>query len=1013
VLSNQAGFYSVVVSNANGATPSELAQLLVVPPAGRRITNISLPSFGASVRSLSTNLDGSLWVGGHFTSPRFRAAKVLNDGTLDPIAPNLGGTVETISAMPDGGALVGGTFTLGSRHMDRVKPDGTSDTGFNYLQNGPVLASVAQPDGKTIVGGQFGNLGGNIFNRIARINTNGTRDSFSIGTGFNTNVLAVARQPDAKIIAAGMFTTFAGQSAVRVARLNADGSRDTTFAVGTGPNTNVNAVAVLPDGRVVIGGDFITFNGTNITRIAVLTATGALDTTFNPGTGPNATVWALCVDVDGKILAGGDFTQVNGTNRTRIAKFNLDGSMDPTFNAEGGFNDTVRALIKAMDGSTWVGGNFTQVQGVNGVNRLAKLSGPAIPLPLPTIYQQPSNTVVAVSNAASFNVIALSSLPISYQWRKNGTNLAGANGSKLTFAPAQYANAGLYDVVLTTTAGSVTSVVASLSVLGTPVMVDTNLLSGLGTDAVINSLAFDGTGGVLVGGQFLRFGSVTNPSFARLTPALMRDTTVTGIPPTWAFRDSYVVAPRTSGGLLSGGFYFTQGFAQQFSLLGTTPGGMLDGAFSNAPNASVRAIIPHDDGYFIGGDFFAVGGVNRGYVARILSNGAVDTAWTNVGANSTVNAMVRQPDGKYVLGGAWTTFNGLSAYDSTNSARRLIRMNSDGSIDTTFAPGNSGGNSVNSTVRALALADDGKIYVGGLFTTFTNGAVGRFVRLNTNGTMDTEFRVNTAATGTSGDVYAVAVDSQGRILVGGAFTNWNGQSVSRLVRLLPNGLVDTVFNIGTGLNTGSVQSILPLPDGRVLIGGFFQSVNGVSATNIALLTPADATVGSGPMITMQPQSLDRLGGETAVFNVTATGNAPTYQWRRNGTNLVNGGRVSGAMTSQLTITNLVRTDTGAYSVEVTADSQSVLSSNATLTVRVPQLASAMLLGPGGLMVSFGDLGGGAPSSNDLARFTVQCSTNMTNWTLLTNVLTWSNSMLHLLDTNTAGVDRKFYRLIEQ
>src|SRR5207245_922133 len=115
-----------------------------------------------------------------------------------------------------------------------------------------------------------------------------------------------------------------------------------------GPSTansiipNVLAVCVQPDGKVLIGGEFSNIDGVGRAGIARLNANGSLDTSFNPG---NAlSVYALALQPDGKILVGGDFTALNGTNATRIARLNTNGTVDMTFNAGAGANGTVLSL---------------------------------------------------------------------------------------------------------------------------------------------------------------------------------------------------------------------------------------------------------------------------------------------------------------------------------------------------------------------------------------------------------------------------------------------------------------------------------------------------------------------------------------------------------------------------------------------------------------------------------------------------------------------------------------------
>jgi uncharacterized delta-60 repeat protein len=166
-------------------------------------------------------------------------------------------------------------------------------------------------------------------------------------------VKAVVTQSDGKVIIAGDFTSIGGVARGRVARLNADGSLDTGFAAGAGADGIVNAVALQTDGKLVIGGDFLLVDNVARSRIARLTTAGALDTTFNPGTGANAAVHAVLM-VNAAIHVGGDFTQINGVNRGRYAKLLSSGSIDQSFSATGA-NGSVYAL--ATNGATvYVGG---------------------------------------------------------------------------------------------------------------------------------------------------------------------------------------------------------------------------------------------------------------------------------------------------------------------------------------------------------------------------------------------------------------------------------------------------------------------------------------------------------------------------------------------------------------------------------------------------------------------------------------------------------------------------------
>ena len=128
---------------------------------------------------------------------------------------------------------------------------------------------------------------------------------------------------------------------------------------------------------------------------------------------------------------------------------------------------------------------------------------------------------------------------------------------------------------------------------------------------------------------------------------------------------------------------------------------------------------------------------------------------------TTVYALAVQADGKILVGGDFTTLGGGGT--GTTTRNRIGRLNPDGTLDTSFDPG------ANSTVLALAVQADGKILVGGFFTTLGGGGTGTTTRnnigrLNPDGTLDTSFDP-----GANGNVNALAVQADGKILVGGQF----------------------------------------------------------------------------------------------------------------------------------------------------------------------------------------------------------------------------------------------------
>jgi uncharacterized delta-60 repeat protein/CSLREA domain-containing protein len=266
---------------------------------------------------------------------------------------------------------------------DYVYAPGSLDTSFNPGSgvNDFVRALALQPDGKVVIVGDFTNYNGTARGGVARLNADGSLDtSLNPGSGasasFIRSIAAVALQPDGKILIGGNFNNYNGTPINGIARLNSDGSLDTSFNPGSGVNDFVRALALQPDGKVVIGGDFTNYNGTSRGGVARVNADGSLDTSFNPGSGVDNSIRALVVRPDGKILIGGDFTIYNGTSRGRIARLNSDGSLDTSFNPGSGvgigIGGGVRALALQLDGKLLIGGGIASYNGtsVNGLLRV-------------------------------------------------------------------------------------------------------------------------------------------------------------------------------------------------------------------------------------------------------------------------------------------------------------------------------------------------------------------------------------------------------------------------------------------------------------------------------------------------------------------------------------------------------------------------------------------------------------------------------------------------------------------
>jgi len=394
----------------------------------RQLTATSSALFGLTFRVAFGGTDGSvsaivvqpdrkILIGGGFSNLARSIARLNANGSLDQLVttssfPGASGGVRATALQPDGKILIGGAFTsynnVTQNRITRLNADGSRDTGFNIGSgasagggNGTFIEAIAvQPDGKILIGGDFTVFNGVAQGYLVRLNANGSRDTEFVG-GPSGPVKQLIVQPDGKILVGGGFSTYNGVTQRCIARLNADGTLDTEFATGTLFDSTVIALALQPDGKILVGGFFTEYNNVTQNRIARLNADGTLDTGFNIGSGAgvaNGTrVAAIAVQSDGKILIGGDFTVFNGVTQNRIARLNADGTLDTGFNIGTGFDDSVNAIAIQPGGRILLGGQFTTFNGTTQ-NYIMGL------LPLPAVTYSQSASANNTNEASALTI---------------------------------------------------------------------------------------------------------------------------------------------------------------------------------------------------------------------------------------------------------------------------------------------------------------------------------------------------------------------------------------------------------------------------------------------------------------------------------------------------------------------------------------------------------------------------------------------------------------------------------
>lgn len=359
---------------------------------------------GAFVSCLAVQPDGKAIMAGSFTSafatPRSNLARFQTNGTVDTgFVADTNSNAECIVVQPDGKILIGGNFTLVNGNvrngLARLNADGSVESTATFNPgsgvNGTVYAMAVQPDGKIVIAGFFTTVNGQPRSHIARLNADGSLEStttFNPGTGVSgTLVLTLALQADGKILLGGLFNSVDGNARNNIARLNSNGSVESTatFNIGTGAPGVVNAILVQPDNKILVAGNFPSFNGASRVNLARLNSNGSTENTatFNPGTGPDSTVTTMALQADGKILIGGFFANVNGSARAHLARLNSNGGVESltTFNPGSGPNSVVQGLALQADGKILIGGEFTQVNS-SSRSRQARLNNDGVTLSL-------------------------------------------------------------------------------------------------------------------------------------------------------------------------------------------------------------------------------------------------------------------------------------------------------------------------------------------------------------------------------------------------------------------------------------------------------------------------------------------------------------------------------------------------------------------------------------------------------------------------------------------------------
>ena len=886
---------------------------------------VSIISFSHALWASALQPDGKILVAGDFSIyngvARSRIARLNADGSLDEnFNPGTGTTgltyingskINAVALQPDGKIIIAGQFDAYGgaprNSLARLNADGSLDNSFvpdippmldtiSQLPYAIIYTVAVKADGKIIVGGVF-SYSGNPNDRefVIQYNADGSRDD-----GFNANIAGTNRpmayvskllvQPDNKILVLGVEADQFGTNSF-IYRLNTDGTEDNTFATRISGSFYKDA-ALQADGKIVITG---TFNGyctypcnptpSSIYNIVRVNADGTLDNSFAPPNFETTPVNSVAIQPDGKIIAG-CFLDVNNNGvgfKKYATRLNTDGTLDASFDGgSAGENEsslTLSVLIQP-DGKVLVAGQFDIISNEHHIVRL--------------------NSNGSLDNGAGFNSFdGVTSMAL----QADGKIITAGNFTSYNSVPRNQILRLMDDGSLDESYNP--------GALFHPLIT----ISGLLKQADDKIITLGGT-------------TYAVPEY-----------------------QNRIARINTDGSLDNS---FNTGLGAHF--IGNLIGQEGYGAIPNC------ALQQPDGKILVAGNFTGFNNTAINQIARLNTDGSIDGSF-NPGAGivqSTVypeiKSMALLPDGKIMIAGSFNNYNGTSC----NS---IALLNSDGSIDAGF---NSGTGpmilSQLSQIISILLQPDGKIFIAGDFTEYNGTPAFGMARINQDGSIDPTFTLSPVVPfGTSGLqhlIYTMTLQSDGKIIIGGFFNHLQNLGPS-LARLNADGSVDNTFNTGTSFQRpfgelGFLTSSLLQTDGKLLVAGSFTDYNGNSVDNIArIFTAPCTTIFTPSVIIAETPSGSICAGTSVIFTATPTngGTTPNYQWRKNNVNvginsatytdasLMNGDIITCKLTSSLpcalpdsAISNAVTTAltpavTPSVSISLTTGSLPVCSGN--------------------------------------------------------------------------------------
>lgn len=656
-------------------------------------------------------------------------------------------------------------------------------------------------------------------------------------------------------------------------RLNADGSLDYTFINVFDLSSTLHTMAVQSDGKILISGYLKNLDGSFFGYFARLNADGTIDPTFKGER--DASVSSIYIRQDGKILITGYFEEYNKSSITGIALLNSDGTLDSSFKSSLTLQDLyVNNCAIQADNKIILSGNLkfddgyaTKITRLNSNGSIDSNfkpgSGPNDRIEKLIILS--SGKILIAGDFTAYNGQTINNYA---RLNTDGTLDSGFNpgsGSRniyfstVTISSLKELSDGKIII------SCFSSTYNGKTALGLfQIKADGSFDKNITTTSLIYTEGIE----LLKNGKLLVYGSfqsvndkprnrifLLNADYSLDVDFNPGDGADGGI-------SDFVLLP--NGKIVIVGSFTSYNQSRSWGIARLLNNGSLDPSFNIGTafagigsETSVSAIVRQEDGKFIiVGGFSFFNGKPANKILRLLSDGSFDEAFNSgTGSDQYINCVKVRPDGKIMIAGIFTSYNG-------ERVNNIARLNSDGTLDESFNPGD--GPDLN--ISDIEVMPDNKVLMVGRFTNFDSNPANRIVLLNDDGSIDPEFK---SGTGADEEINCITLDKD-KIYLGGSFDSFNGYSSDGIVRLNKDGSTDREFSVQylPGNNIG-VRNITVQPNGKILTTSPFKRLNyDGSIDNDFNLNSRDYI----NKLIIQPDGKFIVGGDFQFYNYTMVGN---------------------------------------------------------------------------------------------------------------------------------------------